>query len=533
MPDNIISKIKLPNNNVYDIIDNVNKGKDDQGNTISSTYLPLTGGTITGDLEIQNTTVSSSSSTGALIVGGGAGINGDVNIGGILSVGDEANTKANLHIGTAAQDFRVSSTTGTNQAFALSAIVVNTNYTNRLEHRISLIPRETGLNLYDHTSDESIWSLTLPISILNGGTGATTAPAARAALGITPENIGALDTSGGTVSGQLILSKTTDISGTASSGGALIIGTKTGAHLAFDPNEIMAKSNDTTPTNLNINIDGGNITLGQESTDYFVKVQSTTASTNPSTGALVVGGGIGVAKNIYCGGDLYLYGISTSGDQSAQAIVFGLNNNATRTVDDTGTYTYYEGLWNQIRTRNRYKLINTSNTTSWSQARFEFRSYSATANAGTRAGGYESFFLPGASDGIDNASSSTYYIITTKPDSNTNVTNQKNARTNLGAPAKIYLTSDDTTAAKINPIVSVLQIGEAATFYALAAAMKVLTGNSNAPSCSGTITRTASTTYRVFASNISGATIWSFSVTISSSAITPAANIYMYTGTKQ
>ena len=41
------------------------------------------------------------------------------------------------------------------------------------------------------------------VPVANGGTGATTAAAARTALGITPENIGALPLSGGTMTGQL------------------------------------------------------------------------------------------------------------------------------------------------------------------------------------------------------------------------------------------------------------------------------------------------------------------------------------------
>ena len=72
----------------------------------------------------------------------------------------------------------------------------------------------------------------------------------------------ALPKAGGTVTGQLVLSKTTDVSGTASSEGALVIGSKTGTHIAFDGNEIMAKTDATTPGTLNINLDGGMVTIG-------------------------------------------------------------------------------------------------------------------------------------------------------------------------------------------------------------------------------------------------------------------------------
>lgn len=58
-----------------------------------------------------------------------------------------------------------------------------------------------------------------------------------------------LPQAGGTVTGTLILSKTTDASGISNTSPALIVGgTATTAHIAIDNNEIIAKSNGTTPT---------------------------------------------------------------------------------------------------------------------------------------------------------------------------------------------------------------------------------------------------------------------------------------------
>lgn len=44
----------------------------------TTTYLPLTGGTVSGALLLSNTTASTSTTTGALIVGGGMGVAGNI-----------------------------------------------------------------------------------------------------------------------------------------------------------------------------------------------------------------------------------------------------------------------------------------------------------------------------------------------------------------------------------------------------------------------------------------------------------------------
>ena len=64
-------------------------------------------------------------------------------------------------------------------------------------------------------------------------------------------------------SGTVTLSKTTDASGTADNGPALIVGgTRTTAHMEMDSNEIQAKSDGTTPAILNLNTNGGLVAVG-------------------------------------------------------------------------------------------------------------------------------------------------------------------------------------------------------------------------------------------------------------------------------
>ena len=75
--------------------------------------------------------------------------------------------------------------------------------------------------------------------------------------------LGAVNIAGDTISGTLILSKTTDASGTADNRPALIVGgTPTQAHIEMDGNEIMAKASGTTTASLNLNVDGGEVVVG-------------------------------------------------------------------------------------------------------------------------------------------------------------------------------------------------------------------------------------------------------------------------------
>ena len=60
----------------------------------------------------------------------------------------------------------------------------------------------------------------------------------------------------------MTLSKTTDAEATTDNSPALIIGSKTGQHLEFDGNELMAKASATTTGTLYINNNGGLVVVG-------------------------------------------------------------------------------------------------------------------------------------------------------------------------------------------------------------------------------------------------------------------------------
>lgn len=106
----------------------------------------------------------------------------------------------------------------------------------------------------------------------NGTTNTTYDGSAAKTVNITPSGIGAaasshthsyLPLSGGTVTGTLVLSKTTDLSGTSNNSPALIVGgAATSTHMELDCNEIQTKTNGTSVAPLYINSDGGLVTIG-------------------------------------------------------------------------------------------------------------------------------------------------------------------------------------------------------------------------------------------------------------------------------
>lgn len=72
-----------------------------------------------------------------------------------------------------------------------------------------------------------------------------------------------LPTSGGTVTGTLVLSKAVDSAGDSYASPALVVGGQpTEYHLEFDNNEIQAKLSETSPGNLFLNSGGGKVSVG-------------------------------------------------------------------------------------------------------------------------------------------------------------------------------------------------------------------------------------------------------------------------------
>ena len=146
---------------------------------------------------------------------------------------------------------------------------------------------------------------------------------------------GYLPLTGGTVTGTLVLSKTQDLSGTANNSPALIVGgTATTAHMEIDCNEIVAKTNGTTPCQLNLNTDGGLVNIG--------------------TGGLQVKGETLISHSVY--GPLII-------ERSGSAYVAGIKfKNTSGILGSIGMDTVNGGLYRLTAdNKTTYKVLDTGN----------------------------------------------------------------------------------------------------------------------------------------------------------------------------
>jgi hypothetical protein len=211
---------------------------------------------IAGILDVYNSTASTSTATGALQVIGGAGIGGAVNVGGIFDV---YNSTASTSTATGALQVVGGAGIGGN-------VYVGGNINLGANGNIYSVG---GVNI---TSTSAVF-LTNPNGIK-----------IMASMASTSADSGALQVVGGA-----------GISGNAYVGGNIFLNTGNNVYVG----------------GVILSSGGG----GGSGTSGNLVATSTTASTNTSTGALIVSGGAGIAGNVYVGGNI---------------IMTGANNNSTR-----------------------------------------------------------------------------------------------------------------------------------------------------------------------------------------------------------
>lgn len=319
------------------------------------------GNTTTNLIKILSNTPSSSTATGALQVTGGVGIGGDAWVGGNLYV----NGSAVVTQGTLGQQGVVAISAGTDTAVSTSTGNVTVWNTSTLQ---SITNRgNTTTNAISITNDTSSTNFQSGALLVTGGVGIGnnlyvqgTISASGGFLGLNPASIfqntssvTVLDTgsvrqvtvtvanntntvfldtstnfytdvkilsatgSTGTTNGALVvaggvgISGNTYINGTSYIKGAEILTTATVG--TYSVNKIIAGT-DTAAVLTGTTVYIWNtstlqtITSRGSSTNQVITITNQTDTGGTGSGALVVGGGVGIAKNLYVGGDTTLVG---------------------------------------------------------------------------------------------------------------------------------------------------------------------------------------------------------------------------------
>jgi len=307
---------------------------------------------VTGITNLNNTTESSSTSTGALIVDGGVGIKKK------LFVGGNADFAANLQVdgnsvlsgsvnidGATDIDSTLDVLNNTTLRADLS-VAGNTSMTGTLD--------VDGATTLDGTRIDGDLDLNgsadISTNALIGGTlGVTGATTLSSTLGVT----------GGTtlsstlgVSGATTLSSTLGVTGNTTVGGTLGVTGDTSLSNA----SLSGTLGVTGATTLSNTLDVTGVT----------NLNNTTQSSTLSSGALIVDGGVAIAKNLNVGGNITATGSITAngditlGDADTDNIVFGADVDSDIMPDDNDTFDLGSNAkkWAKVYSTNFYGELN-------------------------------------------------------------------------------------------------------------------------------------------------------------------------------
>lgn len=285
---------------------------------------------------LNDTTVSTSTTTGALVVSGGVGISGAVYVGSRVESGSASSWPSNF----SATGFRVYADATYGAVLAGYGTTGDLVLVNRVGNRAMYVASNaTNVVFPDTTASTSTATGALVVS---GGVGV-----AGMVTSGNIQNDGIYYFGSGV--NQMSLSRTGVVatlqSTSTNSATFQILGGPTG------PNQAILNLNNNSNASFSLFLDPSDAVFKDASVNYYIwrakrgltsstgglEVLTTTASTSTTTGALVVSGGVGVAGAIYVGGAIYPSGANTTLTASAASMIVGSNGSTRLYVDHGNT----------------------------------------------------------------------------------------------------------------------------------------------------------------------------------------------------
>jgi len=324
-------------------------------------------------LRITTSTNSTGTSSGSLVVYGGVGINKDLYVGGttyagnIYSngslVGSSTGTTSTFLVNNATISTNTSSGAlqvvggvgiggalfvNTTSYIAGSQIITTATVNNYASKTVITAGTDTAINT--STGNVTIWNTSTLQTITNRGNSTTNILLVTNTASSTLTTNGALVVSGGIgVGGNINVGGVLFVNTTSYIAGSQIITTAT-------INDYADKTFIYAGTDTAVNTSTGNITIWNtsnlqtitnrgNSTTNAIIITNTAISHGPTDGALVVGGGVGVFGEIYAGGDIFTNGqkvitTSTVNDYADKTFIYAGTDTAVNT--STGNIT----IWN-------------------------------------------------------------------------------------------------------------------------------------------------------------------------------------------
>ncbi len=381
------------------------------GNTLT---LRSTSNVTKGSVLVDETTASSSVSTGALVVSGGAGIGGNIFIGGTGNVAGILNATS----GTASTSVTTGALVVTGGAGVSGNIFVggNLNIAGTLTASIAHSSL-TGLTTGDDHTQYALLAGRVGGQVLTGGTASGNTLTLRSTSNLTKGSVlvDETTTSTSTTTGALRVGGGVGIVGNTFIGGT---GNIAGVLSATSGTASTSTTSGALVVTGGAGISGAVFIGGTGNIAGVLNATSGTSSTSSTTGAVVVTGGIGVSENVFIGGNLNVTGSITA--SIAHSSLTGLT-----TGDDHTQYALLAGrVGGQVLTGgtasgNTLTLRSTSNVTKGSVLIDETTTSSSTSTGALRVGGgagiVGNVFVGGTGNvaGVLNATSGTASTSTT------------------------------------------------------------------------------------------------------------------------